>query len=268
MGDGRGNFTRSESRVPASIRFKTPAEFLNVQDPQNVSGAAFADFDGDGRVDIVSTTGFPDLRTGKRTVRFHRQMTDGTFVEQSRLEIPPALEPFTQLGAWRPGIGDINGDGLPDLAILWEGNPTYVQLLRNDGNFQFTDITIQALGSYEPQGNDFFGNKGFIGRAVLADVNRDGFADLVLDLYGVSINSLLTTNGVFLSEGDGRFSPWSLRTADGSPSADSLGSVLGCRRAATYSTSSILTETVNMDLLLLDTTSNQLNRPPLSRPPR
>ena len=65
-------------------------------------------------------------------------------------------------------------------------------------------------------------------KAALTDVNRDGFADLVLSLFGVSINSLLTTSAVFLSEGDGRFSPWSLRTADGGPSADSLLSVLGC----------------------------------------
>ena len=66
----------------------------------------------------------------------------------------------------------------------------------------------------------------------------------MLVLYGVSIDSLLTTNGVFLSEGDGRFSPWSL-TADGIPSADSLGSVLCAHQYhATTSTSSILTETV------------------------
>jgi hypothetical protein len=258
MGDGRGNFTRSESRVPASIRFRTFAEkLLNVQDPQNVSGAAFADFDGDGRVDIVSTTGFPDFRTGKRTVRFHRQMPDGTFVEQSRREIPPALEPFSQLGGWRPGIGDFNGDGLPDLAIDWEGNATYVQLLRNDGNFQFTDITIQALGSYEPQGNDFSGNKGFMGRAVLADVNRDGFADLVLQLYGVSINSLLTTSAVFLSEGDGRFSSWSLRTADGSPSVDSLVSVLGCSWCNYQPHFVDFDRDGQMDLLLIDQNTTQ-----------
>jgi hypothetical protein len=265
VGDGRGNFTRSESRVPASIRFKTIEELFNVQDPQSVYGAAFADFDGDGRVDIVSTTGaFPDNLggTGKRTVRFHRQMNDGTFVEQSRLEIPPALEPFTQLGAWRPGIGDFNGDGLPDLAILWEGNPTYVQLLRNDGNFKFTDITIQALGSYEPQGEaSSFGNKGFIGRAVLADVNRDGFADLVLQLYGSSINSLLTTSGTFLSEGDGRFSPWSLRTADGSLTAESLGSVLGCQPCNYIPFFVDLDGDGQMDLLLVDIISNQ-TRPP------
>ena len=61
----------------------------------------------------------------------------------------------------------------------------------------------------------------------MLDVNRDGLADVVLALAGVSINSLLTTSSAFLSEGNGRFSPWNLRTADGGPSADSLGSVLG-----------------------------------------
>jgi hypothetical protein len=224
MGDGQGNFTRSESRVPASIRFKTPAELFSHPDPQGVSAAAFADFDGDGRVDIVSLSAGPDLRTGKVTVRFHRQMPDGTFVEQSRLE-----SPFANSAAWLPGTGDFNGDGLPDLAVRWEGiPPAEIQLLRNDGNFQFTDITLQALGTYNPGGTDHFGMLAPSAKASLTDVNRDGFADLVLSLFGVSINSLLTTSAAFLSEGDGRFSPWSLRTADGGPSADSLLSVLGC----------------------------------------
>jgi FG-GAP-like repeat len=223
MGDGQGNFTRSESRVPSSIRFKTPAELFNHPDPQGVTAAAFADFDGDGRVDIVSI-GHSDLRTGKATMRFHRQMPDGTFVEQSRRE-----SPFENSAAWLPGIGDFNGDGLPDLAVRWENiPPAEIQLLRNDGNFQFTDITLQALGTYNPGGTDHFGMLASSAKAALTDVNRDGFADLVLSPFGVSINSLLTTSAVFLSEGDGRFSPWSLRTADGGPSADSLLSVLGC----------------------------------------
>jgi FG-GAP-like repeat len=56
MGDGQGNFTRSTSRLPASIRFMTWAEMSSVQDRQSTYAAAFADFDSDGRVDIVSTT--------------------------------------------------------------------------------------------------------------------------------------------------------------------------------------------------------------------
>jgi FG-GAP-like repeat len=200
-------------------------------------------------------------------------MTDGTFVEQSRLEIPSALagigappapgEPFTQLGAWRPGIGDINGDGVPDLAIMWEGwGSAYIQLLRNDGGFHFTDITIEALGSYEPQGSgDPLGNKSLISKPALTDVNRDGFADLVLYIYGVSVDSLLTTSAVFLSEGDGRFSPWSLRTAEGSPSVDSLGSVLGCSWCSYEQYFVDFDWDGQMDLLLVDHQSNETQPP-------
>jgi FG-GAP-like repeat len=263
MGDGRGNFTRSVSRLPASIRFLSVEEnnIIKVPDRHSTSGVAFADFDGDGRVDIVATPAFFDPLTGKQTVRFYRQMPDGTFVEQRRLETPPALAGIgTLLGTWRPGIGDINGDGLPDLAIEWEGTiPNYIQLLRNDGNFQFTDITIQALGNYQPQGADC--SFCYIMKTVFADVNRDGFADLVLP-YPVSIDDLLTTNAaVFLSEGDGRFSPWSLRTANGSPSADSLGSVLGCR-PCTYKPRFIdFDGDGQIDLLLVDFVSNHTQPP-------
>jgi hypothetical protein len=232
-------------------------KFFNLQDPQTVSAAAFADFDGDGRVDIVSISGFPDFRTGKVTVRFHRQMPDGTFVEQSRRE-----SPFENSAAWLPGIGDFNGDGLPDLAVRWEGiPPAEIQLLRNDGNFQFTDITLQALGTYQPGGTDHFGMLAPSAKAALTDVNRDGFADLVLSLFGVSINSLLTTSAVFLSEGDGRFSPWSLRAADGGPSADSLLSVLGCLLCDYQQYFLDFDGDGQMDLLLVEDLSNQTQPP-------
>ena len=81
-------------------------------------------------------------------------------------------------------------------------------------------------------------------KAALTDVNRDGFADLVLSLFGVSINSLLTTSAVFLSEGGSRFS----RGACAPPMAARLRTVssasLDALCATTNSTSSILTETV------------------------
>ena len=101
MGDGRGNFTGRRVVFPRRSASRRLRNFLTFRDPQNVSGAAFADFDGDGRVNIVSTTGFPDFRTGKITVRFHRQMPDGTFVEAKPQEIPSAIvQPFGRRASW------------------------------------------------------------------------------------------------------------------------------------------------------------------------
>jgi len=40
------------------------------------------------------------------------------------------------------GVGDFNGDGLPD--IFFSGNTSADKLFLNKGNFQFTDITSQA----------------------------------------------------------------------------------------------------------------------------
>ena len=152
MGDGRGNFTRSVSRVPLSIRFLTVEENVNVPDRHSTSSAVFADFDGDGRVDIVATAGNFDPITGKQTMRFYRQMPDGTFVEQRRLEIPPALAESGLCWEHR-----VRGSAISTATAYrisrscGRAADSYVQLLRNDGNFQFTDITIQALGSYQPQ---------------------------------------------------------------------------------------------------------------------
>jgi len=70
-------------------------------------------------------------------------------------------------------VGDVNGDGLPDL--FFTGNMTPCRLYINKGNFQFEDITQKA---------------GVQGRlkwktgAVMADVNGDGLLDIYVCYSG------------------------------------------------------------------------------------
>jgi len=99
--------------------------------------------------------------------------------------------------SWTADFGDIDNDG--DLDALITNHSSPMALLENDGTGHFTDITSAS-------GLEVV---GFFLQAKLADLNNDGFLDL------------LTTGGTnaqrfFLGNGDGTFSPsaWPFGDAD------------------------------------------------------
>ncbi len=92
------------------------------------------------------------------------------------------------------GVGDFNGDGIPDLAVPNPGSNN-LSILLGDGNGGFAPASTVSAGS------------GPIGVAV-GDFNGDGFADLAVT------NFYPNTVSVLLGNGDGTF-----REAPGSPVA-------------------------------------------------
>jgi hypothetical protein len=128
-----------------------------------------ADMNHDGKLDLV-TLGSVLLGNG-----------DGTF------QAPLVYSP----GAVSPkfvAVGDLNGDGNPDLAVTFSSS-TYAVLLGN-GNGTFQNALTYALG------NQIFGIS-------MGDLNADGKLDLALATF--SNSSGLGFASILLGNGDGTF---------------------------------------------------------------
>lgn len=144
-------------------------------------GVALADFDGDGKLDMVTAISGGWFETNQ--VNVLRGRGDGTFDS-------PAWYTVGTAPAWI-GSGDFNGDGHPDLATVNAGpgsSGTTVSVLLNRGDGTFATATTCRVGTYP-------------GFAVIADFNQDGKADLA------TANRASLTVSLLLGRGDGTFNP-------------------------------------------------------------
>ena len=189
----RSSLTRREpgttNRLPAAIHFTEIAEqagirFQHVNGgygrkmmPETVgSGLAFADFDNDSRPDllIVNGTNWPGQKPVAGTCRLYRNLGKGKFED---VTAGSGLDkPLYGMGI---AVADYDGDGKEDIYLTAVGAN---RLLRNDGNFHFTDVTSRAGVAGTPTGNLPIADKWSSG-AAWVDYDRDGDLDLFVCQY-------------------------------------------------------------------------------------
>ncbi len=113
-------------------------------------------------------------------------------IEESEGQNVLAYEYF--YGGGGVAVGDVNGDGLPDLFFTANMGPNRLYL--NRGDFRFEDVTEEA-GVAGPPG-------GWTTGATMADVNGDGLLDLYVSRSG-DLPADERRNLLYINDGDGTF---------------------------------------------------------------
>lgn len=115
---------------------------------------ALADFNGDGKLDILRCTGNDIIEVALGN-------GDGTFTAATGYQPPPILNPGAAV------VGDFNGDGKPDVALAGQSNVMTILFGNGDGTFS-------AEADYGAQWN---ASQNFIASA---DFNGDGAPDVAM----------------------------------------------------------------------------------------
>lgn len=157
------NFIDGTSQANLNISHQTLTPFgLNMM----ISGAAAGDFNQDGWVDLFVLGG------GGITDTLHINNGDGTFRDEA--DSWGLAQKHRGSGA---AVGDINGDGWPDIFVTSHGITTTAtigqhRLYRNNGDGSFTDIARTAgVNKSNSERADGFGS-------VFGDYDLDGDLDL------------------------------------------------------------------------------------------
>ena len=129
----------------------------------------------------------PQLFDGTPALLYHNNR-DGTFTEVSR-KAGVANPAGKSLGV---AIGDIDGDGWPDIFVANDGVRNF--LYRNKGNGTFDDITYGAGVGFDMNGKALAGMG-----AEIVDLDGDGLPDIFFTAFSANTTrSTATSESCFL----------------------------------------------------------------------
>jgi hypothetical protein len=161
-----------------------------------LDGLVSADFNGDGKADLAVSEPFGnDGLFNNGNVAILLGKGDGTFTA--------APTPAVHRYAGELVVGDFNGDGKPDIAVLSYEYAT-VDILLGTGDGTFSAAPVSPYVGGEPDA------------IVVGDLNGDGKLDLVIG-SGINAGMGYSTMSVLLGNGDGSFSAIAPLTLESQP---------------------------------------------------
>jgi hypothetical protein len=168
---------------------------------------AVGDFNGDGILDLAVTNGDWNSTAGAVTILLGNG--DGTFTAT-------ATSPATGYGPDAIAVGDFNGDGIPDLAVL---NTCGINVTTCDSGTHAGSVTIllgNGDGTFTPAASPTTGINPWA--IAVGDFNGDGIPDLaVANACGTdpTCSTYVGTVTILLGNGDGTFTATAASPASG-----------------------------------------------------
>jgi len=183
--------------------FSAPVDIFNMVQPSGFLQALTADFNGDGKMDLLIFVQGADPVLGKPYVLLGNG--DGTFQT-------PIVPANISVGVGGGAIGDFNGDGIPDLVStvlpIFAANPlAVISVVLGDGNGNFSSDTVLVpcppVGSCSPDQT-----------VVVGDLNGDGNPDfLFIGLLRQGVEGGVGATVVLANPGGGYETPSNLQVS-------------------------------------------------------
>ncbi|HEY6930624.1 MAG TPA: VCBS repeat-containing protein, partial [Thermoanaerobaculia bacterium] len=223
LNDGAGRFTMTRANIPAA-----PGEAMDAQSGHYILGTALADLDNDGLPELIllGEPETPPYRKRTHTILWNH---GGAFSDGNKTELPsPSAFPTTYAGLDAQPI-DFNGDGRPDLVVV--GTQTgsqafydgwFVQLLQNQGNGTFVDVTTGRLASSDAFGGTPGAKTGSPWPLYVSvlDYNGDGFPDFSVEYWFPNVSDVESESAqhlppgqplIYINDGTGHFQTLKVR---------------------------------------------------------
>ena len=176
---------------------KTNEELFEADKLCEDTDCAFFDADGDGDLDLYVASGGSQFPSSSSALADRLYINDGKGHFVKSAQILPAGK-YESTSCVRPA--DFDKDGHIDLFVgircrpFEYGLPANGYLLQNDGHGNFKDVTAKLAPGLL--------NIGMITDMVWADVNNDGFPDMVIVGDWMPIKIFINENGIFKDESE------------------------------------------------------------------
>lgn len=152
--------------------------------------SSIRDMNGDGHLDIIKDTALnPPQYVG---ISYNNPAGSGAFSSHK--------ESFANMAPYHTTVGDLNNDGRNDLVVTDDNADSFLINTGNDGNglANFSRFFYSFAGGTGATGDDGFG-----GNSVIADLDNDGWNDVIISDVDVDISGCARRMHIYHNLGNG-----------------------------------------------------------------